>query len=213
MDGLAELRRSKGFSQRTLAKAAGVSPSTIYALERGINSTPHPSTAKKLAGAMGVDVSDVLRAVEDPKAPAPPSSEPTLDDVLEEERRAEELGRVWAQQVPKIRQHREELLQRRLDEATTQDAENRADLENRAGLEFYAAWLHAHVLIGEAVELGQATEVPELRAAMHAWREKAMDYHAPLLWPAEVGEMLKDLEAPMPTEEAGAQAPQREIRQ
>lgn len=74
MDGLAELRRGKGFSQRTLAKAAGVSPSTIFEIERGRHSTPHPSTAKKLAEAMGVEVTEVLEAVGSPKASAPQST-------------------------------------------------------------------------------------------------------------------------------------------
>ncbi len=186
---------------RELERMSGVSKETLSGIERG-SRAPQALTLGKLANALEVDIEDLLG--ESPKAPSRSPLERTLEDALEEERRAEELGRAWVQQVSKIRQHREELLQRRLDEATTEDE------RNRAGLEFYAAWLHTHVLIGEAVELHQATEVPELRAAMHAWREKAMQFHAPLLWPAEVGEMLKDLEAQMPAEEAGAQAPHRD---
>lgn len=91
MDGLAGLRRNRGFSQRTLAKAAGVSPSTIYALESGTHAGAHPSTAKKLAEAMGVEVADILGALESPKAPAPPSPETSFNDILAEERRREEL--------------------------------------------------------------------------------------------------------------------------
>jgi transcriptional regulator with XRE-family HTH domain len=80
MDGLADLRRGKGFSQRALAKAAGVSPSTIFELERGGHSAPHPSTAKKLADALGVEVVEVLEALVPPKGEAPHSSAPDKED-------------------------------------------------------------------------------------------------------------------------------------
>src|SRR5215212_8824713 len=92
MEQLARLRELKGFSQRALAKESGVSPATIYELENG-RRRPNPSTLRKLAGALDVQVADLLGA-EHPKAGAPPS----LFNGLEEERREESLG-AWKHYV------------------------------------------------------------------------------------------------------------------
>jgi transcriptional regulator with XRE-family HTH domain len=59
MDRLTRLRELKGYSQRALAKESGVSPATIYELENG-RRRPNPSTLRKLAKALGVEVSDLL---------------------------------------------------------------------------------------------------------------------------------------------------------
>jgi transcriptional regulator with XRE-family HTH domain len=69
---LAKIRRSKGFSQRSLAEAADMSPSSIYEIETG-RRKPNPSTLKKLAAALGVEVVDLLEEEERPKATAPKS--------------------------------------------------------------------------------------------------------------------------------------------
>jgi transcriptional regulator with XRE-family HTH domain len=69
---LAKLRRSKGFSQRGLAEEAGVSPSSVYEIEAGRRKA-NPSTLRKIAGALGVEVVDLLEEEERPKSPAPPS--------------------------------------------------------------------------------------------------------------------------------------------
>jgi transcriptional regulator with XRE-family HTH domain len=69
---LAKLRRSKGFSQRALAKEAGVSPSSVYEIEAG-RRKPNPSTLRKVADALGVEVVDLLEDEERPKFVAPPS--------------------------------------------------------------------------------------------------------------------------------------------
>ena len=45
---------------RTLAKASGVSPSTIVAIERGERPNPHPGTLGKLAKALEVSPVDLL---------------------------------------------------------------------------------------------------------------------------------------------------------
>lgn len=59
MDRLTRLRELKGYSQRALAKESGVSPATIYELENG-RRRPNPSTLRKLAAALSVEVSDLL---------------------------------------------------------------------------------------------------------------------------------------------------------
>ena len=61
MEQLARLRELKGFSQRALAKESGVSPATIYELENG-RRRPNPSTLRKLASALDVEVADLLGA-------------------------------------------------------------------------------------------------------------------------------------------------------
>jgi transcriptional regulator with XRE-family HTH domain len=89
MEQLARLRELKGFSQRALAKESGVSPATIYELENG-RRKPNPSTLRKLAGALDVEVSDLL-GVEYPKEGRRSSLEPMLFNGFEEERRGIEL--------------------------------------------------------------------------------------------------------------------------
>jgi transcriptional regulator with XRE-family HTH domain len=85
MEQLARLRELKGFSQRALAKESGVSPATIYELENG-RRRPNPSTLRKLASALDVEVADLLGA-DYPKAPRRSSLEPSLFNGLEEEQR------------------------------------------------------------------------------------------------------------------------------
>jgi transcriptional regulator with XRE-family HTH domain len=84
MEQLARLRELKGYSQRALAKESGVSPATIYELENG-RRRPNPSTLRKLARALEVEVADLLGG-EYPKD-RNSSLEPTFNDVLEDERR------------------------------------------------------------------------------------------------------------------------------
>jgi transcriptional regulator with XRE-family HTH domain len=69
---LAKIRRSKGFTQRSLAEVADMSPSSIYEIEVG-RRKPNPSTLRKLAAALGVEVVDLLEEEERPKAIAPKS--------------------------------------------------------------------------------------------------------------------------------------------
>ena len=87
MEQLARLRELKGYSQRALAKESGVSPATIYELENG-RRRPNPSTLRKLARALEVEVADLLGG-EYPKD-RNSSLEPTFNDVLEDERRRAE---------------------------------------------------------------------------------------------------------------------------
>ena len=57
---LEHIRRLRGLSQRELAEKAGVSPATVYELEVGKRPTPRPSTLRKLAVALEVEISDLL---------------------------------------------------------------------------------------------------------------------------------------------------------
>ena len=63
LDGerLRRLRLERGLSQRDLAGKAGMSQSTIVLLERrGRSERFHPSTVRKLSGALGVDAAELL---------------------------------------------------------------------------------------------------------------------------------------------------------
>ncbi len=79
MDAVRELRRRKGWSQQDLAGASGVGQDTISSLELGRHQ-PRPSTLRKIAGALGVEVADLFGGADTPKAAAPPS----LAEFLEE---------------------------------------------------------------------------------------------------------------------------------
>lgn len=72
MSELAKIRRSRGFSQRSLAEVADMSPSSVYEIEVG-RRKPNPSTLRKLAAALGVEVVDLLEEEERPLALAPES--------------------------------------------------------------------------------------------------------------------------------------------
>jgi transcriptional regulator with XRE-family HTH domain len=69
---LEHIRRLRGLSQRELAEKAGVSPATVYELEVGKRPTPRPSTLRKLAEALEVEIADLLGEPAVPLAEAPP---------------------------------------------------------------------------------------------------------------------------------------------
>ena len=58
-DRLRKLRDEKFLSQRELARAAGVSPTTVFKLEAN-QAEPHPRTIRKLAEALGVEPSKLV---------------------------------------------------------------------------------------------------------------------------------------------------------
>jgi transcriptional regulator with XRE-family HTH domain len=103
MEQLVRLRELKGFSQRALAKESGVSPATIYELENG-RRRPNPSTLRKLAGALDVEVAELLGA-EYPKEERRSSLEPSFEDALAEERRSAD-AEVIADYERIAREHR-----------------------------------------------------------------------------------------------------------
>lgn len=70
MDTLKEIRRQKGLSQKDLANSSGVGQDTISGIESGRHE-PRPSTLRKLAEALGVQVADFFREPALPKAEAP----------------------------------------------------------------------------------------------------------------------------------------------
>ncbi len=82
------LREVRGWSQAQLAVYAGSSQPTVNQIETG-KRNPSTATLQKLAGALEVPVSELF-----PKAEAPPSSELTLNHVLEEEERREDLDKL-----------------------------------------------------------------------------------------------------------------------
>lgn len=67
MAELATLRRTRGLSQRELAERANVSPATVYEMEAGRRPQPRGSTLRKLADALGVDVSELVEDFYSPK--------------------------------------------------------------------------------------------------------------------------------------------------
>ncbi len=78
MDRLAELRESQALTLRDLAERSGVDANTINQVELG-HRKPRPSTLRKLARGLGIDVRDFF---EEPtlagKAEAPREAGPTL---------------------------------------------------------------------------------------------------------------------------------------
>jgi transcriptional regulator with XRE-family HTH domain len=57
---LKELRRLRALSQQELADSAGVGRNTVSRIERG-ESGAHGRTLRRLAGALGVDVADLVK--------------------------------------------------------------------------------------------------------------------------------------------------------
>ena len=80
MDAVKELRRRKGWSQRDLANRAGVGQDTISNMELRRHE-PRPSTLRKIAGALGVEVTDLFGE----SAPSPKGRAPFDVDRLKEQ--------------------------------------------------------------------------------------------------------------------------------
>ena len=70
MDAVKEIRRRKGWSQKDLAEESGVGQDTISGIESGRHE-PRPSTLRKLADALDVEVADFFREPAIPLAEAP----------------------------------------------------------------------------------------------------------------------------------------------
>ena len=66
---LKEERQFRGWSQRDLARETGVNTDTISGLETGQHE-PRPSTLRKLAEGLGIEVRDLFMEPALPKAPA-----------------------------------------------------------------------------------------------------------------------------------------------
>jgi transcriptional regulator with XRE-family HTH domain len=83
VDTVKEIRRRKGWSQKDLAEESGVGQDTISGIESGRHE-PRPSTLRKLADALDVEVADFFREPVVPLADAPPPSGPlNKDEILD----------------------------------------------------------------------------------------------------------------------------------
>ncbi len=92
MEQLKELRTRKGYSQQELADLSDVAQHTISEIELG-RRKPQGRTLRKMAAALGVEVSDLLEVEERPKGPSPLSAEWALKippDTFEREIQAAE---------------------------------------------------------------------------------------------------------------------------
>jgi transcriptional regulator with XRE-family HTH domain len=65
LENVRQWREARGYTQRRLAKEAGLSTITLPRIERGEQTTP--TTARKIADALGVDIMDLMS---DPPVPA-----------------------------------------------------------------------------------------------------------------------------------------------
>jgi transcriptional regulator with XRE-family HTH domain len=92
---LREIRLRRGLSQADLSAMTGVAEFTISEIESGKRANPRPSTLRKLAQGLGVEVTDLYGELDSPLGVAPSSQEKLFNNgVLEEERGAQHLG-VW----------------------------------------------------------------------------------------------------------------------
>jgi transcriptional regulator with XRE-family HTH domain len=89
MDRLAELRERRGLTLRELSKMSGVSPDTINQIELG-HRKARPSTLRKLARALEVDIKDFF---EDEELTARPKEQALLSEDQVEHSRETTEGR------------------------------------------------------------------------------------------------------------------------
>jgi transcriptional regulator with XRE-family HTH domain len=80
---LKEERQLRGWSQRDLARETRVNTDTISGIETGQHE-PRPSTLRKLAGGLGIEVRDLFAEPALPKVDAPREAGRTLADFLNE---------------------------------------------------------------------------------------------------------------------------------
>ena len=93
MRELRDIRLRRGLSQADLSAKTGVAEFTISQIEAGKRANPRPSTLRKLAQALDVEVADLYGSPERPLAEAPPSSEQPPLNGFEEARRSEDALR------------------------------------------------------------------------------------------------------------------------
>ena len=83
MERVKEIRRRKGWSQKELAEESGVGQDTISGIESGRHE-PRPSTLRKLADALDVEVADFFREPAVPLADASREAGPlNKDEILD----------------------------------------------------------------------------------------------------------------------------------
>jgi transcriptional regulator with XRE-family HTH domain len=100
MDRLAELREKRALTLRELSEMSGVAADTINQIELG-HRKPRPSTLRKLARALEVDVEEFYREPALPLADAPDTGPSLLDKALDamrhdEEKSSQAVNRLFA---------------------------------------------------------------------------------------------------------------------
>jgi transcriptional regulator with XRE-family HTH domain len=93
---LREWRETRALTQVELAELADLSSRSVAGYEAGAGA--RPSTVRRLAEVLGVEVTDLRGDAEHPLEEAPPSQQLTLNGALEEERRLHYL-KPWAGHV------------------------------------------------------------------------------------------------------------------
>lgn len=78
------LRYDRGIAFFALARAAGISRSTLWSIEAGQRKTPRASVVARLAGALGVKARELLVGYY-PGPPLPPAPPVELDTLAETE--------------------------------------------------------------------------------------------------------------------------------
>jgi transcriptional regulator with XRE-family HTH domain len=86
---LREERQLRGWSQRDLARETGVNTDTISGVETGQHE-PRPSTLRKLAEGLGIEVRDLFAEPVLPKVEAPRGAGPSLLDKAQDAARRDE---------------------------------------------------------------------------------------------------------------------------
>jgi transcriptional regulator with XRE-family HTH domain len=121
VDAVKEIRRRKGWSQKDLAEESGVGQDTISGIESGRHE-PRPSTLRKLADALDVEVADFFRepAVPLDEAPREAGRLSAIDVALDAARRQialEKQGMFGGGSEPMLDQrHANEAMQRLREE-------------------------------------------------------------------------------------------------
>jgi transcriptional regulator with XRE-family HTH domain len=112
---LRNIRLRRGLSQADLSAVTGVAEYTISEIEAGKRPNPRPSTLRKLAQGLDVEVAALYGEPEYPLGEAPPNLQPPLNGLLEEEWRAQHLG-VWKNYLARRVEWCEKVLHKAPDE-------------------------------------------------------------------------------------------------
>jgi transcriptional regulator with XRE-family HTH domain len=114
-DGLRELREirlRRGLSQADLSAMTGVAEFTISEIESGKRANPRPSTLRRLAQGLGVEVTDLYGELDSPLGVAPSSQEKLFNNgVLDEARHIQHLY-VWKSYLSRRVEWCEKVLQK-----------------------------------------------------------------------------------------------------
>jgi transcriptional regulator with XRE-family HTH domain len=174
---LRELRERAALSQEDVAERSGVARATIADLEAG-KRPARPSTIRKLAKGLDVEVTALYGEPESPKVPAPSSQEKLFNNGdLEEERRAD-----WGAAVDKARRLREygrpemedALASWRASKEREEDADERRAYLDKMGELLQEAYDAETALLKALYEPHIAEQWPEVQVAdrfyVELWR-------------------------------------------